>query len=422
MAIHLSLDQAKALAISAQGLSGTPKTTSTKELAEILPTLGAVQLDTISTLARSHELVHYARSASVSRSQVEGALWADPPHTFEYWSHAACVLPMEMFPYFATRRRGFLQKKGTWNNMPSAKTIRTVKKRLSESSATATELGGAKNGGEWWDWSETKEALEWLLAIGDVVCTQRIGWRRVYSLTENSVPPHLQSSDTWVSKNGITGPSDDECITTLLLDSMRTLGVGTENDLIDVHRLNGWHTNRAHVRKLLNQAVENGIITPVTVQGWDDPTYALPQWLKQLNSKSFALASTTALLSPFDSLVWHRERVSRLFSMDYRLEAYTPAPKRIYGYFAMPVLHNSELVARVDPGRIKEGQKTVMVAKTVTFETNAKGIVQPQAIDGTAQALVRAGSWVNATRVDLGDIKPASAQPKLAKALAALQR
>jgi uncharacterized protein YcaQ len=417
MATHLSLEQAKALAIHAQGLSNTPVTTNSKELARILPALGAVQLDTISTLARSHELVHYARSADVKRTQVETALWGNPPHTFEYWSHAACVLPMDMFPFFATRRRGFIAKKGTWNNLPSAKTIRTVKARLAESQATATELGGAKKGGDWWDWSETKEALEWLLAIGQVVCTQRIGWRRVYSLTENSVPAHLLNSDSWTTHNGITGPTDDECVMALLLDAIRSLGVGTENDLIDVHRLSGWHTNRAHVRKIISMAVENEDLIPVSVDGWSDPTYASPRALSLIKKKSITLESTTTLLSPFDSLVWHRERVARLFAMDYRLEAYTPASKRIYGYFAMPVLHNADLVARVDPGRVKDGKSTVMVAKTVTFETNSCGAVSAQAIIGTAQALVRAATWVNASRVELGDVQPASAQSKLAKAL-----
>lgn len=420
MSNELSLGQAKALAIHAQGLAHTPEKTSRKDLGAVLPMLGAVQLDTISTLARSHELVHYARSANVTRKDVESALWAAPPHTFEYWSHAACVLPLEMFPFFATRRRGFVSKKGTWNNLPSAKVINTVKKRLAESSATATELGGAKKGGEWWDWSDTKEALEWLLAIGEVVCTQRIGWRRVYSLTQSAVPEHLLHSDTWVTRNGVTGPSDDDCIRALLLDAIRTLGVGTENDLIDVHRLSGWHTNRAHIRALLNQAVEQGDITKVKVEGWNDPTFASPSALKLL--KKLSHSSTTTLLSPFDSLVWHRERVARLFGMDYRLEAYTPAPKRIYGYFAMPVLHNSELVARVDPGRAKDGRETIMVAKTVTFETNARGTVSTESIAGTAKAIARAATWVNASRIELGDVKPTSAQPKLAKALAAITR
>lgn len=416
MPLELSIEQARALAIHAQGLASTPEKTSQKELNAVLPLLGAVQLDTISTLARSHELVHYARSANVTRKDVESALWANPPHTFEYWSHAACVLPIEMFPYFATRRRGFLAKKSTWNNMPSGKTIRTVKARLAESPATVTELGGAKKGGEWWDWSDTKEALEWLLAIGEVVCTQRIGWRRVYSLADFSVPENLLHSNNWTTRNGIFGPSDDECISALLLDSIRTLGVGTENDLIDVHRLSGWHTNRAHVRSLLNEAIEDGAIVRVKVQGWNDSTFALPSALK--SSEKLKHDSTTTLLSPFDSLVWYRERVARLFGMDYRLEAYTPAAKRIYGYFAMPVLHNSELVARVDPGRTKAGRETVMLAKTVSFETNSRRTVSSEAVVGVAKALVRGASWVNATHIEIGKVVPASAQPKLTKALA----
>ena len=401
-------------------MATTPQSTSPKQLHAVLPSLGAIQLDTISTLARSHELVHYARSAKVSRGQVETALWANPPHTFEYWSHAACVLPIDMFPNFATRRRGFVAKKSTWDNLPSTKTLREVKKRLADTSATATDLGGAKKGSDWWDWSDTKEALEWLLAIGEVVCTQRVGWRRIYSLTQNSIPSHLLNSKTFVTAQGITGPSDDDCIRALLLDSIRTLGVGTVSDLIDVHRLIGWHSTRPHVRKILQECIEAGDIVEVTVEGWNDATFADPNALNRLKKNMIPVTSTTTMLSPFDSLVWHRERVSRLFGMDYRLEAYTPAAKRIYGYFAMPVLHDSNLVARVDPGRIKDGRNTILEAKTVTFETLSRAAVPQESIDGTAFALKRAASWVNAHAVQLGEVKPASAKATLTKALAKL--
>lgn len=408
------------MAIHAQGLDTTPESTNDSQLNGVLHNLGAIQLDTISTLARSHELVHYARSAQVTRAQVETALWANPPHTFEYWSHAACVLPIDMFPFFATRRRGFVAKKSTWDNLPSAKTLRDVKKRLADTSATATDLGGAKKGSDWWDWSDTKEALEWLLAIGEVVCTQRVGWRRIYSLTHNSIPHQFLESDRYVTQQGITGPSDDECVKALLLDSMRTLGVGTVSDLIDVHRLTGWHSTRPHVRKILRDCIEAKEIIEVQVEGWSEPTYADPKVLALLNKNKIAQTSTTTLLSPFDSLVWHRERVSRMFHMDYRLEAYTPAAKRVYGYFAMPVLHDSHLVARVDPGRIKDGRNTIMEAKTVTFETLGLKNVAQQSIDGTAVALKRAASWVNASDVRIGEVKPASAKAKLTKALAQL--
>ncbi len=422
MTLELSLAEARMLAINAQGLARTPKTSTMSDIQSVLPSLGAVQLDTISTLARSHELVHYARTQNASRSDVEQALWSDKSHTFEYWSHAACVLPVKMFPYFAMRRRGFLAKKGTWNHMPSSRTIREVKARLATSQATATELGGAKKGSDWWDWSETKEALEWLLAIGDVVCTQRVGWRRIYSLTSQSIPLSLRECPTFVKTLGIIGPSDDDCIRELLRDSIRTLGVGTLSDLTDVHRLNGWHTNRKHVTTLINELVDAGEFIPVQVAEWNEPAYAGIDWMNKLSSNQLSKDSTTTLLSPFDSLVWHRDRVSRLFNMDYRLEAYTPAAKRIYGYFAMPVLHRSSLVARVDPGREKNGKGTTLLAKTVTFETGTRTTVNKEVIQGTAQALIRAAGWVNAQDISIGTVQPASARTQLTKVLATLSR
>ena len=419
MTVQLSLDDAKTLALNAQGLVDTPQKSSMRDVKSVLTSLGAVQLDTISTLARSHELVHYARTDGVSRQQVESVLWAQPAHTFEYWSHAACILPIEMFPNFATRRRGFLEKRGTWNNMPSAKTINDVKARLKDQQATATDLGGAKKGGDWWDWSETKEALEWLLAIGEVVCTQRTSWRRIYSLTQNAIPAYLLSNPTWITQRGVMGPSDDDCVRALLLDSIRTLGVGTLSDLIDVHRLTGWHTNRKHVTALVSQLVEEKLFIPVQVEGWSDATFAAPNLLKQLTNAKLHSNSTTTLLSPFDSLVWHRERVARLFDMNYRLEAYTPAPKRVYGYFAMPVLHNKKLIARVDPGREKQGQEITLVAKTVTFENGKKPTTDD--IDAVAQALRRAATWIAGDTIRVDAVIPNSAKAQLNKAVTRVQ-
>ncbi len=415
--LDISAHQARRIAIDAQGLSFASPT-ALQGVADVLPHLGAVQLDTISTLARSHELVHYAR-VDTTREGVESALWADPPHTFEYWSHAACVLPIHMYPWFATRRRGFLQHKTVWRNMPSPQVVKEVKRKLKNNPQSATDLGGAKRGGEWWDWSETKEALEWLLAIGDVVCTQRVGWRRIYSLATESIPEeHLDGTD-WKTHNGIYGPSDDACIEALVLEGVRTLGVGTLGDIIDVHRLTGWHSTRPTVRRIINELVDGGKLTKVAVAGWDENAFADPSALKKLNHANRDRDSTTTLLSPFDSLVWHRDRVSRIFGMDYRLEAYTPAAKRIYGYFAMPVLHNGQLIARVDPGREKSGKETTFIAKTVTFETSATGKVSADAIRGTATALKKAADWVNASAIELRDVKPDSALPALSKALSA---
>ncbi len=411
----LSADHARLIAIEAAGL-GPKKPAPIKSASDVLPFLGAVQLDTISTLARSHELVHYAR-VDASRDDVERALWANPAHTFEYWSHAACVLPLSMYPWFATRRRGFLARKSVWRSLPPTRAINAVKKKLEGNPQSATDLGGAKRGGEWWDWSDTKEALEWLLAIGEVVCTQRIGWRRIYSLSHESIPRELREQPHWQTSNGILGPSDAECIRELILAGVRSLGIGTFGDIVDVHRLGGWHSNRATVTRHLNELVDEGLIKSVDVDSWNEPAYANPSALNSASRKTAGSESTTTLLTPFDSLIWHRDRVSRIFGMDYRIEAYTPAAKRIYGYFAMPVLHDGQLVARVDPGREKNGGKTTLVAKTVTFETDSRGKVAANAIQGTAMALTKAAKWVNATSIECGTVKPESASLALSKAL-----
>src|SRR6266568_647707 len=151
----------------------------------MLRRIGAVQLDTISVLARSHELVAYARLGPVPRDRIERAYWhPGAPTAFEYWSHAACVLPIEEWPYYAFRRRAIRSRGLRWHTVPERACAEVVARLRGEGPLTATQLGGAKGGGPWWDWSETKIAVEWLLDVGDVICVRREGWRRVYDLPE----------------------------------------------------------------------------------------------------------------------------------------------------------------------------------------------------------------------------------------------
>src|SRR5689334_13434972 len=193
---ELSSDEARRIALRAQGFLGAPDRKG--GVRGVLRHLGAVQLDTISVLARSHELIPYARLGAVGRKAVEQAYWtpapsadAPPaPHAFEYWSHAACILPVEEWPHFAFRRRARRARGHRWHVLEDAeRSCAAVLDRLKvDGPLTSTQLGGAKNGGPWWDWSETKIAVEWLLDTGEVVCTQRRGWKRVYDLAERAVP------------------------------------------------------------------------------------------------------------------------------------------------------------------------------------------------------------------------------------------
>ncbi|MFF6642003.1 winged helix-turn-helix domain-containing protein [Streptomyces althioticus] len=363
---ELSADEARRIALRAQGLLGAPDRRA--GVRGVLRHLGAVQLDTISVLARSHELIPYARLGAVGRRTVEEAYWKQgdqPAHTFEYWSHAACILPVEEWPHFAFRRRAY-RARPHWNHeLPDGVYDQVVKQLRTEGPLTATELGGAKRTSEWWDWSGTKVAVERALMYGEVVCVERRGWKRVYDLAERAVPAALLAEE----------PSDEECLRRLVGLAGRALGVGTRADIADYHRLKG---------EQVEAVIADSGLVPVTVEGWSKPAWADPE----------ALAAPprgrhrTTLLSPFDSLIWERARTERIFGFTHRLEAYVPKPKRVHGYFAMPVLAGGRLVGRVDPAR--EGR--TLVAKQVTVDG-------PKAVPQVAQALVEAAGWVGCTDV-----------------------
>jgi hypothetical protein len=373
----LSTEDARRVALAAQGLRGARVTKG--GVVAMLRRLGAVQLDTISVLARSHELVAYARLGAVGRQRVEQAYWGARSETFEYWSHAACVLPLEDWPAYAFKRRDRRAKGRRWHVLEEHdKSCNEVLARLrGEGPLTANQLGGAKNGGPWWDWSESKIAAEWLLDIGELVCRERRGFARVYDLAERAIPAELLHQD-W---------SDEECAVRLVAAAGRAMGVATEADLAKYHGLS---------RRLVRSVLPSSGLTEVSVAGWAPPAYADPGALSEVGTR---LRGRTVLLSPFDSLIWYRERVERLFGLRHRLEAYTPKEKRIYGYFAMPVLDGTRLVGLVDPGRRGE----VLVAKQVT-------LLRPDAAAPVARAVAEAASWVGCTECEVERVEPASAR------------
>jgi uncharacterized protein len=382
----LSMQDARRVALAAQGLRGARVTKG--GVPAMLRRLGAVQLDTISVLARSHELVAYARQGPIGRNKVEQAYWGPRSATFEYWSHAACVLPLEDWPFYAFKRRARRAKGKRWHVLQEKdKSSNEVLARLrDEGPLTANQLGGAKNGGPWWDWSETKIAAEWLLDIGELVCRERRGFARVYDLAERAIPAALLAED-W---------SDEECAVHLVAAAGRSLGVATEADLAVYHGL---------PRTLVRGALASSGLIEVSVAGWKQTAFADPGALSAVGTR---MRGRTVLLSPFDSLIWYRERLERLFDMRHRLEAYTPKEKRVYGYFAMPVLDGTRIVGLVDPGRRGE----VLVAKQVT-------LLRPDAAAAVGRALAEAASWVGCTSCEIERVEPVSAGAAVSAEVAA---
>lgn len=374
--VQVSATEARLLALRAQGLLGPPR--RRQGVAGVLRRLGAVQLDTISVLARSHELVPYARLGAVGRPAVERAYWEHRPgqaRTFEYWSHAACVMPVEEWPAFAFRRRARRARGRRWHQVPDQAPQEVLARLRADGPLTATELGGAKRGGPWWDWSDVKIAVEWLLDIGDVVCVERRGWRRVYDLPERALPANLLGEE----------PDDAECRRRLVAQAGRALGVADVGDLADYHRL-----SREQVAEVLP---DTGLI-PAEVEGWRPRAWADPEVLAAAQAAARGGHRTT-LLSPFDSLVWDRRRTLRVFGFRHSLEAYVPRAKRVHGYFVMPLLTGGRLAGRVDPARFGR----TLVARQVSLES-------PRALEAMARALREAAEWVGCDSVAVERVLP----------------
>jgi uncharacterized protein len=396
--VTLTPDDVRRMTLRAQGFLGaTSWSRSRAGVAAMLRRVGAVQLDTISVLARSHELVAYARLGPVPRAQIEQAYWhPGKPDAFEYWAHAACVLPIEQWPYYAFRRRRFLARGSRWHQVTPETCEKVLARLRAEGPLTATQLGGAKAGGPWWDWSDVKVAVEWLLDTGEVICSQRTGWRRVYDLPERVLPDSLLGME----------PTDPECLAYLAGVAARALGVVTVADLVEYHRLSFLGARSPlDTRRLLTDAALAAGLVPVALAGARSQAWADPAALAEASAGRRG-RNRVALISPFDSLIWDRKRTRLMFGFEHGLEAYVPKHKRIHGYYTMPLLAGGRLVGRVDPAR--EGK--TLVARRVSLE-------RATAAEPMAQALREAAAWVGCDDVRLEQIEPAQHASRLAAAL-----
>jgi hypothetical protein len=410
-AIDLSADELRRITLYAQGFVGAGARRG--GVTGVLRRISGVQLDTISVLARSHELVAYARLGPVGRDVVEHAYWpARNPTTFEYWAHAACILPIADWPYYAWRRRAIAARGQRWHKVSEDACEQVLARLRHEGPLTATQLGGAKAGGPWWDWSEVKIAAEWLLDTGRAVCVRRTGWRRVYDLPERVIPADLRDHQ----------PTDSECLSYLVGTVARALGAATHADFLEYQRLNGYGLHLRDGAALDEAAVAAGL-APVTVPGaragrtaqasprartgpvraWADP--AALAWL---NAGGRGTHRST-LVSPFDSLIWDRKRTLRMFGYRHLFEPYVPKDKRERGYFTMPLLAGGQIMGWVDPGR--EGK--TLLAKNILLE-------KPAAVAPMARALAEAAQWVGCSNVATERVQPTHLAQPLASELRAL--
>lgn len=334
-AVRLSLAEARRIAIAAQGLAAPRPAgpVGPRQLRAVAARLGVVQIDSINVVSRSHYLPFFARLGPYPRAVLDRATGVGR-ELFEYWGHEASFLPMDLQP--ALRWRMASPSTDAWGRMQRIESERPgfVQAVLDEvrdrGPLAAGEItGGGRARGPWWGWADGKAALEWLFWSGAVTSAgRRPTFERVYDLPERVLPAAVLAAPT---------PAVEDAHRDLVRRAARACGVATARHLADYYRLRA-----DDARPRIEELVEMGELVVATVGGERVPWYLDPA------ARRPRRVDASALLSPFDSLVWERARTETLFGLRYRIEVYTPAPKRVYGYYVLPFLLGDALVARVD--------------------------------------------------------------------------
>ena len=334
----ISIAEARALAVAAQGFD-VPRTKASSSVADavkLIGKLGVIQIDSVNVLVRSQELPLFSRLGQHDRNAIPNA--TAQGKVFEYWGHEAAHLPVEIQPLFRWKmnlaRTGKVKHWGLTSFYEDNKQFvrRILKQVEANGPTTARELSTrTKKKGTWWDWDESKTALEYLFLTGELMsCGRGSDFARTYDICDRVLPAKIRKIST---------PSENDARKQLLTRAARAQGVATATDLADYYR-----QKPAAAKPLIAELVEAGELREIAVAGWSEKAFIhrMTKFPTRTQSKA------TALLSPFDSLVWCRPRNERLFDFHYRIEIYTPKSKRKFGYYVLPFMLNGQMVGRVD--------------------------------------------------------------------------
>ncbi len=388
--MRLTAAQARRVAVAAQGFA-EPKPAgpvSRSHLKRLVSRTQVLQLDSVSVAVRAHYAPVFSRLGPYDRSILERAAWShsarSPRLLVEYWAHEAALMAVDDWPLLRWRMREYAD--GRWG-----KEIVRKNRRLAEDVVAAVaDLGPSTAGqieahleaeprgrkGPWWDRSDTKWVAEALFASGALTTATRVGFARHYDLSERVLPPEVFARHV----------DDDAAVRELVLRSATALGVGTETDIRDYFRLGA-----GQAKPVIADLVAEGELEPVEVEGWTAPAYLrVGQVVPRVNRG-------TALLCPFDPLIFFRPRVERLFDFHYRIEIYVPEPKRQFGYYVWPLLLDGELVGRVD----LKAERTHNALHAVGAFTEP-GVDRKRVAEAMAGELRSMASWLDLDDVMVG--------------------
>jgi hypothetical protein len=387
--LRLSLARARRIALGAQGFAG-PRPAGRidrRHLRRLFDHIGVVQIDSVNVVVRSQELPLFARLGRHPRTLMADATAAG--EVFEYWVHEASFVPTDDYHLYRWSMRiphRWPKFRRLSEDRPDY--IEEVYQRIADNgpvvSGELKQRVGPK--GTWWDWDDGKVALEALFHTGRLTARRRVNdFARVYDLAERTLPAEVLARPA---------VPEIEARKELLVRAAKHHGVGTFEDLTDYHR-----QRNPPCRPLIGELVEEGRLIAVEVEGWKQPAYLHP------DATAPRRIAARALLSPFDSLVWNRDRTERLFGFRYRIEIYVPPPKRQHGYYVLPFLLGDELVARVD---LKADRpRSALLVQSAWGEP---GIHEPEVAAELLAELRLMATWLGLDTVELvgrGDLSPA---------------
>ncbi|WP_157038029.1 MULTISPECIES: winged helix-turn-helix domain-containing protein [Chelativorans] len=391
----LTIREVRRIALSAQGFADRPPSgpIGRRHLSRVIGRTGLFQIDSVNVVVRAHYMPLFSRLGPYPVELLERAASRKPRSLFEYWAHEASLLPVEIQPLMRWRMERAREGLGIYGGL--ARFGREQRSFIDQVYAevaahgplAASDIEGHKGTSGWWQWSDAKRALEWLFWAGFITThSRRASFERLYHLPERVLPPAIHEAPT---------PAPQDAKRKLIEISARALGVATASDLRDYFRLS---PEDAYPR--VEELVEEGTLLPVSVKGWPQKAYM------HRDAKMPRRIEAGALLAPFDPLIWERSRTERLFNFRYRIEIYTPAHKRVYGYYVYPLLLGESIVARVDLKA--DRQNRVLRVQAAHAEPDAPRHTAPE----LWQALNSMAEWLGLEKVEIsrtGDFAPALA-------------
>ena len=385
MTERISLAAARRIALAAQGFAA-PRPAGAINAGHLLRLLDRIalhQIDSVNVVSRAHYLPAFSRLGAYPRELIDRMAWGRPRRLFEYWAHEASLLPFDMHPLLRWRMGRAARGEGLWRSMRAfarerKKEADAVLARIEAEGPLAASDFDDKAKGGWWGWSHSKAALEFLFYAGRITtATRRNSFERVYDLTERVIPAPVLALPT---------PGEADAQRALIERAARAMGVATALDLRDYFRL-----TPGEAAPRIEELVEAGILQPVAVEGWRQTAYL------HAEARRPRRVEAQALLAPFDPLIWERSRTERLFGLRYRIEIYTPADKRVHGYYVLPFLLGDRIAARVD---LKSDRKAGLLRVQSTHEEPG---APPETAERLAAELELMAEWMGLEGVAVAD-------------------